>query len=296
MTLAQIQEFVLVCRHGSIAAAARTLGKSRGAVSMGIAALEDHLGVTLFERSGNQVKPTPIGADLLDDCQRIVSLAQSLEQRCRRHFQGEERILRIARDDALPEAFWREIVIRLSRRFPNLDLCFGLSTMAELDAMIASGEVDLGIGLRRVSSRPSASEAVVLSPVQVMMVAAAGHPLTLLQQVSEQDLRDYPFIGQAHFTAQGLRVTDGQTARQVGVSHFELMRDMAAEGIGWTWLPQPLAADYLETGRLVIPKHATAVRMDEYVALKSRHYREGQVTDWLLGQVREYLRRSESGG
>ena len=50
MKLNQIQLFVETADSGSIANAARRLGKSRSAVSSAIATLEVELGVELFER------------------------------------------------------------------------------------------------------------------------------------------------------------------------------------------------------------------------------------------------------
>jgi len=54
MRIEQIESVLAVVESGSVAAAARRLGQSRTTVSTAISALEDELGVTLFERSGNR--------------------------------------------------------------------------------------------------------------------------------------------------------------------------------------------------------------------------------------------------
>ena len=51
MTLTQLEAFVLVARLGSVKAAARLLGVSEPAVSGALAALRQHLGDPLVERT-----------------------------------------------------------------------------------------------------------------------------------------------------------------------------------------------------------------------------------------------------
>ena len=51
MTLAQLQSFVLVARHGSVKAAAAELEVTEPAVSVAVAALRRELGDELFVRT-----------------------------------------------------------------------------------------------------------------------------------------------------------------------------------------------------------------------------------------------------
>lgn len=291
MTLIQIEELLETCRRGSIAAAARALGKSRGAVSMSLSALEDQLGVTLFQRSGNRLVPTPLARELLDDCQRLSDLARAIEVRCHRHLEGEEALLRIARDDALPEAVWRDLVAEMSATFPALSLGFGLSPAAELVTTLAQGAVDLGLGVMDEEIHVAGSERLVLGDVDMLMVAAPTHPLARLGRVTQRDLREHPFIAQSWYGEDGLRQARLDVRQRIGVSHFELMRDMASDGIGWALVPAPLARERLADGRLTLLAHPEAVQPQAFVALRSRDFRDGRITHWLLERLRGYLAR-----
>lgn len=291
MTLTQVEELLETCRRGSIAAAARALGKSRGAVSMSLSALEDQLGVRLFQRRGNRLAPTPLALELLDDCQRLSDLAHAIEARCHRHLEGEEALLRIARDDALPEAFWRDLVAEMSASFPALSLGFGLSPAAELATTLARGAVDLGLGVMDEEVHVAGSERLVLGDVDMLMVVSPSHPLARLGRVTQQDLREHPFIAQSWYGEDGLRQARLDVHQRVGVSHFELMCDMATDAIGWALVPAPLARDRLDDGRLVLLAHPEAVRPQAFVALRSREFRDGRITNWLLERLRGYLSR-----
>jgi LysR family glycine cleavage system transcriptional activator len=60
-----LRAFEATARHGSLTKAASELNVTHGAISHQIKALEQSLGVKLFERAGQRVKPTPHGAELL---------------------------------------------------------------------------------------------------------------------------------------------------------------------------------------------------------------------------------------
>lgn len=291
MTLTQVEELLETCRRGSIAAAARALGKSRGAVSMSLSSLEDQLGVTLFQRCGNRLDPTPLTLELLDDFQRLSDLAHAIEKRCHRHLGGEETLLRIARDDALPEGFWRDLVADMRATFPTLSLGFGLSPAAELTTILADGAVDLGLGVMNEEMHVPGSERIELGYVDMLMVVSPSHPLARLGRVTRQDLLEHPFIALSWYGKGGLRQARLEMQHRIGVSHFEVMCDMATDGIGWALVPAPLAVQHLDDGRLSLLAHAEAVSSQPFVALRSQVLRDGKSCDWLLGRLRDYLAR-----
>ncbi len=72
--------FVAVAEKRGFAAAARALGLSPPAVTRAVAALERHLGVTLFHRSTRAVSLTDDGAGLLDRARRILAELREAEQ------------------------------------------------------------------------------------------------------------------------------------------------------------------------------------------------------------------------
>src|SRR3954470_15600901 len=76
MTLAQLQSFVLVARHGSVKAAAAELEVTEPAVSVAFAALRRELGDELFVREGRGIALTPGGRRLAALASEILGLAE----------------------------------------------------------------------------------------------------------------------------------------------------------------------------------------------------------------------------
>ncbi|MBM3872594.1 MAG: LysR family transcriptional regulator [Verrucomicrobia bacterium] len=68
--------FATLARIGSFTLAAKELHLTQSAVSHAIKALEDELGLRLFERRGRRVALTPAGEHLLIRAQRILAEMQ----------------------------------------------------------------------------------------------------------------------------------------------------------------------------------------------------------------------------
>ena len=62
----QVRAFLVTAEEGSFSAAARALGLTQPTLGRQVASLEDHLGVTLFERVGRSLSLTQSGLELLD--------------------------------------------------------------------------------------------------------------------------------------------------------------------------------------------------------------------------------------
>lgn len=77
--LLAMRVFVTVAEEGGLAPAARRLGSSPPAVTRAIAALEDHIGARLLERTTRLVRLTEAGARYLEDAKRILAEIDAAE-------------------------------------------------------------------------------------------------------------------------------------------------------------------------------------------------------------------------
>ncbi len=62
----QVRAFLATIEEGSLSSAARALNLTQPTLGRQVAALEAALGVTLFERSGRQLLPTPAGMEIAE--------------------------------------------------------------------------------------------------------------------------------------------------------------------------------------------------------------------------------------
>ena len=110
MNFAQMSTFQAVMTSASLSDAAHKLGRTQPAVSAAIKALEDQLGLQLFERRGRKLIPVPEAASS-DVIQAAARQAQELYQQLKQGADfGQLAISRSAGDNALEggEIGWRK--------------------------------------------------------------------------------------------------------------------------------------------------------------------------------------------
>ena len=73
----QARAFLVTAEEGSLSAAARALGSTQPTLGRQVAALEDSLGVLLFNRTGRMLTLTDAGLDLVEHVKAMADAAQS---------------------------------------------------------------------------------------------------------------------------------------------------------------------------------------------------------------------------
>ena len=76
----QARAFLVTAEEGSLAAAARALNMTQPTLGRQVAALEDELGVELFNRSGRGLELTPIGIMLVDHVRAMGLYYKSVQK------------------------------------------------------------------------------------------------------------------------------------------------------------------------------------------------------------------------
>lgn len=241
MRIEHIEYFVETARLGSIVKASASLGRQRSTVSMAIAALEDELGVALFDRTGNSLVLSALGESILEDCHRLLSLHLGIKQQCLvgEHTQRQE--LRIGRDDALSETFWRQIILQLRQRYPHLSLSMRFASSDELPDLVRQQQLDIAYGLTENLYDPAEGlYRRVVGRIMMRMMIAHNHPLSLLQHVTDRDLRSLAQITYMDSSNQERFHMEHVGSERIALSSFELVRDAIRDGLGWGYVPEPL--------------------------------------------------------
>jgi LysR family transcriptional regulator, low CO2-responsive transcriptional regulator len=147
VTLTQLEAFVLVARLGSVKAAARALGVSEPAVSGALAALRQHLGDQLVERTPNGMALTPGGRRLIPIASQMVNLAVEAEAAIR-DAQGAPELLRVVATSVVAEFLAPALLAVFTNRGHAVEASVGLTTEAEMSALLSERLADVGLGPR----------------------------------------------------------------------------------------------------------------------------------------------------
>lgn len=147
MTLTQLEAFVLVARLGSVKAAAKALGVSEPAVSGALASLRQHLGDPLVERTPTGMELTAGGKRLIPIASQMVNLAVEAEAAIR-DAQGAPELLRVVATSTVAEFLAPGLLAVFTTRGHVVETSVGLTTEAEMSALLLERLADVGLGPR----------------------------------------------------------------------------------------------------------------------------------------------------
>jgi len=235
-SIEQLQQFVTTAEQGSFSAAGRHLGRAQSAVSTAIANLEVDLGVTLFDRSRRNAQLTDAGKIILREAQELLRQAQGLTQRARALESGDEAILSVALDEALPNTSLGTLVREISERFPDIELTMLNGTATEVACYVEQQRATIAFHFDRGPVNPCFDQLHIGTLPQGVFVVR-GHPLADGRVVRRQDLARYR---QLVMEADDLHEAT-YSPRIWRSDSFYSIADMVADNLGWAILPLNIA-------------------------------------------------------
>lgn len=118
----QLRAFLTTVETGSLSAAARQLGLTQPTLGRQVAALEQDLGILLFERVGRSLSLTPAGRELFDSVQSMGEAASRLAIIASGQSQSIEGLVRITASDIVAAYTLPAILLRLYELAPGIEV------------------------------------------------------------------------------------------------------------------------------------------------------------------------------
>ena len=118
----QVRAFLVTAEEGSFSAAARALGLTQPTLGRQVAALENHLGVTLFERLGRSLSLTQSGLELLDHVRAMGDAANRISLTASGQSQRIEGQVRITATDLTSMHLLPDALKRLRETAPGIEV------------------------------------------------------------------------------------------------------------------------------------------------------------------------------
>ncbi|MFF8730928.1 LysR substrate-binding domain-containing protein [Streptomyces sp. NPDC015171] len=192
-SLDQLSGFVAVAEEGHFGRAAARLNMTQPPLSRRIQALEQRIGVQLFDRSQRGVRLTAAGHSLLADARRILQLSERSVHSARRAMAGETGTITFGFTASSGYVHLETVLATARARLPRVDLVLReMVTSAQCAALLA-GDLDIGL----VRPPADAAELSRLPFAREPLVAAlpAGHPLATRAAAPDvRDLDGVPFL------------------------------------------------------------------------------------------------------
>ena len=189
--LARLAHMVVLAEELSFARAARRVHLSGPAFSRSIQALEDELGLTLFERSSRHVQLSTVGALFVERARRLLAQAADLHRDAAELRGGTLGSVRFAANPYASHALVARLVKAVWRQRPGMlivadqhdpDLMLDRLRRHEIEFCIADSSPFLGQDGVAVES---------LVNVRMGFLCRPGHPLTKARSVQPGDLTPF---------------------------------------------------------------------------------------------------------
>lgn len=193
MTLNQLYYFQTVARYENYRKAAEDLYISQPSLSRSIAALENELGVLLFEKNGRGVHLTKSGKLFLEHANKIITECEIARNKMK-ELSGDGGRIDIGYVFPLASRYIPHNVRNFLNREENKNVTFNFyqNHTSAIAGKVQSGELDVGFG--GYTDRDDFEFFPVLSD-EIVLITPKEHELAAREAVSLQEINHYPVIG-----------------------------------------------------------------------------------------------------
>lgn len=262
MELRQLETFARVAQRKSFTRAAEELALTQPAVTRQIAALEQELHTRLLERMGRRVQLTAAGEVLFEYAGQILRLTQEAERAVADVATGAAGRLSVGASNTTATYLLPPLLRQFREAYPGVELSVHTGPSAQVAAMVAANEVDLGVvtgpgahhDLIEIALAEYATGVVVYpehplanttarngSAAGVRTAELAGCPLILMEEGT--NLRTY--------VDRLLSAAGVEEQVTMELDNIEAIKKMIEARLGISLLPLLAVGSEVEAGRLV---------------------------------------------
>ncbi|KVU09050.1 LysR family transcriptional regulator [Burkholderia ubonensis] len=264
--LANLETVCTVAREGSFLAAAEVAGLTHGAISRRVAAVENWLGMTLFERHARGVRLTPDGQRFVGRIEQAFAIIDSAADQWRSP--RSPQLVKLSVVPGFAKLWFFERQTAFEREAPPLRIELDIG---HRNADIARGDADLGIRYGRGNWRDL--EVKPFMPETLYPVANRALAAQLTKQRHRRGdaaLLDVPLLHDGDATGWrawfgALDIPLKPRAQDRRFEDYTVVLAAAEAGLGVALARTPLAAAYLERSGLVrVSRHEVASPLGYY--------------------------------
>lgn len=291
ISLDALQVLDAIDRRGSFSGAAKELFRVPSTISYTVATLEEGLGVQLFERLGPRVALTDAGRELLREGRHLLKAAHDLENRVRRVASGWETMFAIGMDSALSPTALVDDIDAFSQVAQGTRLRIVQEALSGTWEALLDERVDLLVGAAGEGPSGGGYIAEPIGTIDFVFTVAPSHPLaTIDRALGKVDLQPHRAIVVADSARRLLPRTVGLRYGQdtLTVPDVACKLRFQIAGLGFGFLPEPLARPAIDAGWLV-EKSVDEPRAPETFQIAWRSGESGAALDWWRDRVRQPL-------
>ncbi|MFK4448541.1 DNA-binding transcriptional LysR family regulator [Caballeronia udeis] len=204
MDLRHLRYFVVVAEELHFTKAAQRIGIAQPPLTFQIKALENELGVQLFDRQPGRVSLTEPGKIYLEEVRVILEHVRTAALRCQLSAKGVTGRLKIGFTESA--SFREEMTNALHQYrslFPQIDISLEKNRTGPLMDSLRQGRIDVAF-VRPPIESDAEIQFVLISTEPMVAVVPKGHRLEGSSTIALEELRDELFVLYSRTTRSGL--------------------------------------------------------------------------------------------
>ena len=240
-TIKQLEYFVAVAKMSNFRKAAQKLQVSQPTLTLQIAAMEEEMGMQLFDRSRAGTLLSPAGRDLLPLARDILEHYQHLTDIAEGRGSELAGTFRMGVSPTIGPILLPKVLPQLHKRYPGLQLHVREDIPKQLEAGLEEGKYDIILTVLPMYAGANKIRPLFTEPLKVVVLAE--HPLANKQKLNGRDLLQQPMLSideTHHMHKQIMGLCDRYGARllrQYECNSLSAMRLMLLMGMGIAILP-----------------------------------------------------------
>lgn len=193
MDLRQFRYFVAVAEELHFGRAAERLHLSQPPVSLAIKALEEELGVLLFQRTSRRILLTEIGQELLREARAVLRRVEAMKDHAARASQGKIGSLSIGFISLADYNFLPAALSQFHENFPDIQVSLHESTSDVIASDLEKGILDIGYLFPPPTMSPALKYRRMVRE-KLVVALPENHPLAGLKRVPMRRLSGERFF------------------------------------------------------------------------------------------------------
>jgi LysR family carnitine catabolism transcriptional activator len=220
-----LRSFLGVAERGGFGAATAMLHLSQSRVSAHISALEDALGVRLFERGGRPTKLTPAGEIFKAHAEVALQELQAGVEVARAASRPDHVLLVVGSYPSVSSVFLPGVLVRMQEDHPEISVDLVEGTASTLESALANGAVDIALRPLQPALRVQGFSGITLWREAIVAVVRADDALAAQDAVGIGDLAGRALIGNPSGSPKegggfDLRHAAGDEAAQLNIAYL----------------------------------------------------------------------------
>lgn len=280
MTLNELRYIVALDTERHFGRAAEACFISQPTLSIAVKKLEDELGVPIFERSRQEVRPTESGREIISRAREILEGAEELKHFAKQSGDRLRDTFRIGLIHTVGPSLLPYLIPSLNEIAPQMPVVVEEGYTHELRRQLKHGKLD-AIIVALPFSEPGVETRLVYEEDFIVLIPES-HQWSQMGRIKPKDLIEESvlMLGEGHcFRDQVLEICPsldrrghGNTQQGIVGGSLETIRHMVASGVGVTVLPCSAAGADRFAERLVTIKRfaGTPPKRDIAIAWRKR--------------------------